>query len=227
MKAKDFFEELSAQSKKIISKDLDEDLIDVEAYPPIGVKFFSMDDLELDQLQSWMDLYNDLGVSLIVGDDNGSTTELDSSIKNRINTSYGHFSILGIRSNPDKMEKRLIERNNIVVDKQCEGYEKLLGKRVQQASRNTKLIRSSMYLLLAFIVVSMASVLYIDVLYSAIATLFLYLIVLFLNKMLKHSIYIQMNSFENFEHNKTVYWDELIQFNEKIIMKTIHQRMIG
>lgn len=227
MKAKDFFEDLSAQSKIQISKDLDEDLIHIEAYPPIGIKFFSMDVLELNRLQGWIDLYNDLGVSLIVGDDNGLTTELDSSIKDKINTIYGHFSILGIRSNPDKMEKRLRDRNHIVVDKQCEEYKNLLVQRVQRASRNARLIRSSIYLFLAFIVVSMASALYIDVLYSAIATLFLYLVVLFLSKMLKRSIYIQMNSFENLEHNKAVYWDELIQFNEKLIMKTIHQRMIG
>lgn len=227
MKAKDFFEDLLAQSKNKISEDLDEDLIHIEAYPPIGIKFFSMDVLELDRLEGWIDIYNDLGVSLIVGDGNGLTAELDSSIKDRINTIYGHYSILGIRSSSEKMEKRLRDRNHIIVDKQCEEYKKLLGQRVQRASRNTKLIRSAIYLMLVCIVVSMASVLYIDVLYSAMATLFLYLVVLFLNKMLKRSIYIQVNGFENLEHNKAVYWDDLIQFNEKLIMKTIHQRMIS
>lgn len=226
MKSTVFFEELTQNSIQTIINDLEADLKKAESLPIIGKQFFAMEQSERGQIKLWMEFYQKLGVVLVVGDSNGITTELDEDFVGKINTSYGHFSIVGMRSKRDLMEERLNDRNHLKVEELCKEHAVVVKNRVGTASRNTKIIRNTIYALLVLIVLSMGLAFLIDVFYSALMCLGFYLIILFLNHKLKKSIDVQLNSLKNFEYNKDLYWDNITQKNEQLIMERLCQRMM-
>ena len=222
-----FFEELTKNSIKTIVDDLDADLDNENGLPIIGKQFFAMEQSERAQIKPWMEFYEKLGVVLVVGDANGVTTELDEDFVEKINTIYGHFSIVGMRGKRDLMENRLRSRNQLEVDELCKEHAVIIKKRIKSANRNMKVIKRTIYALLALMAVSMGLAFHIEVLYSALMCLGFYLIILFLNKMLKKSVDIQLNSWKNFEYNKDLFWDNITQKNEQLIMEKLCQKMTG
>lgn len=225
MKSKVFFEELTQNSIQTIIDDLEADLKNAVSLPIIGKQFFAMEQSERGQIKPWMELYQRLGVVLVVGDSHGVTTELDEDFMGKINTSYGHFSIVGMRSKRELMEERLNNRNQLKVEELCKEHAVVVKNRVDKASINTKRIRNTIYVFMVLMALSMGMAFLVEVLYSALMCLGFYFIILFLNKKLKKSNDVQLNSMKNFEYNKILYWDDITQKNEQLIMETLCQRM--
>ena len=225
MKSTVFFEELTKKSIKTIVDDLEHDLNNTNSLPIIGKQFFAMDQSERLKIKQWMEFYKNLGVILVVGDANGVTTDLDEDFIDKINTLYGHFSIVGLRSKRDLMEVRLRDRNQLKVEELCREHAIVVEKRIASASRYMIIIKRVIYTLMAFMAFSMGLAFYIEVLYSAILCLGFYLIILFLNRILKKMLNIQLNSSNNFEYNKDHYWDIITQKNEQYIMEKLCERM--